>query len=367
MFLIDGDVMKTVQRTIKVPIDLPKPKEWDKTWVALRRLAMFSASFANEMLNEKYAQAKGVKYEKTAYKDWNEELGSYTRDAVTREVQGMWQRNGKKIMRGDQTLGRFTADRCLCCRERGVHLQPMDGTFQIKLTFEPSKSGQAFRFDVWKPALAKDHYLRGTLDRLASGVHEIAKASVLFERPGRKVFVCLSYSKEIDEVDAGGHVAKVLVDDDGGIYVSCEGQMLTLGCMTTRLRAMKEHFAAIQHRLRHDLGRRGRYDRMRQVMRDHQTFDDWADGPLHQMSHQIVAWCAARSVGQIVWAIPEESGLPSTRLMSLCDYKAAELGMVVFSQTRAEKEQKAELRKQRAIERAQSEASEDVSEGVSGR
>lgn len=345
--------MKTVQRTIKVPIALPKPKEWDKTWMQLRRLAMFSATFANEMLNERYAHAKGVKYEKTAYKDWNVELGSYTRDAVTREVQGMWQRNGKAILRGDQTLGRFTADRCLCCRERGVHLQPMEDTFQIRLTFEPSKTSEAFRFDVYRAALAKDHYLRGTLDKLAAGVHPITKASVLFERPGRKIFIVLAFSKEIDPNANEGRSAKVLLDEEGGIYVHSEGQVLTLGDRTHRLREMKERFESIHSRIRHDLGRRGRYDRMRQVFAKTESFEEWSHGPLHQMSHEIVEWCRHRGVSQVIWAIPDESGLPSTRLMGLCEYKAAEMGMSVFSQTKAEKAQKAELRKQAAIERSQ--------------
>src|SRR5690606_22996630 len=116
------------------------------------------------------------------YKDWNKELGSYTRDAVSREVQGMWKRNGKNILRGDQTLGRFTADRCLCCRERGVKLtRGKDGAFSIKLAFEPKKTGQEFVFNVYMPAVQRDDYLKKLIDKLASEVYPITKATVVFE------------------------------------------------------------------------------------------------------------------------------------------------------------------------------------------
>lgn len=356
---------KTVSRVVKIPIEYPKPKVWDKTWVQLRRLAMNSASFANEMLNEKYAQAKGLSYEKTAYKDWNEELGSYTRDAVSREVQGMWKRNGKNILRGDQTLGRFTADRCLCCRERGVKLtRGKDGAFSIKLVFEPKKTGQEFVFNVYMPAVQRDDYLKKLIDKLASEVYPITKATVVFERPGRKVFLMISYSKSIvcREGIQEGRIATVQLDCDGLIYVSSEGQVLTLGNETHQIRSKKEHFEGIQRRLKACLGQRGSYDRMRQVMKNTQSFSDWAQGPIHNMSRRIVNWCSSRGVSLIVWNIPDESGLPSHQIYTQCQYKCEEAGISVRSQTQEERKQKIELRKQRAIERSQAEASEDVSD-----
>lgn len=355
---------KTVQRTIKIPIEYPKPKVWDKTWHRLRVLAMHSASFANEMLNERYAQAKGLEYKKQAYKDWSEELGSYTRDAVSREVQGMWARNGKSILRGDQTLGRFTADRCLCCRERGVKLRRTNNEgFSISLTFEPTKIGQCFEFDVYHGALKKDHYLASTLDKLAAGVNPITKASVVFERPGRKVFVVLSYSKDIAVAEPSeGRIAKVLLDEHQSIYVSSEGQELTFGYETHHLRNMKENFAQIHARIRNGLGRRRRYDRMRQVLKNHGNFESWSEGPVHQLTAKIVEWCSRRNVSQIVWAIPDDSGLPSHKLMAQVTYKGQEAGISVYSQTQEEKRQKAELRKNAAIARSQAASSEEFAE-----
>src|SRR5574341_1430015 len=99
-------------------------KKWQATeqYIALRRLAYQCAAFGNQMLNESYAKIKGWPAGGT-YKDFSATLSAAIRDAVNRECVGIWRRNGKLILRGEQTLARFSANRALVVRDRGIKIE----------------------------------------------------------------------------------------------------------------------------------------------------------------------------------------------------------------------------------------------------
>ena len=80
----------------------------DERWRELRRLAYQCAAFANTLLTESYLKAKNQQLKFTTYTDFAEVLSAGIRDAIERECVGLWRRLGKQILRGEQTLARFS-------------------------------------------------------------------------------------------------------------------------------------------------------------------------------------------------------------------------------------------------------------------
>src|SRR3990167_6945846 len=99
-----GTDASTTQRTVRVPLDLVP----DATWRELRQLAYRCAAYGNHQLSASYVKAKGGPVLPT-YTDARGDLSAAIRDAVGREGVGIWRRLGKKILRGEQTLARFSA------------------------------------------------------------------------------------------------------------------------------------------------------------------------------------------------------------------------------------------------------------------
>lgn len=348
------------QRTILVPLEFVT----DETWVALRRLSYLCAAFGNHLLSSSYCAVKGLTG-LTPYTDAKGELSSAVRDAVSRECMGLWRRLGKKILRGEQTLARFAADRALVVRDRGVRLLQEGAGYTVTLRVHPRNAGEVTRLPVWMPAPKRDAWLAATLDALARGEFEITKGTLQFERPGRKLYIRITYVRSTGGTlspashDAGTRGALqaphpvsgapgtfAVVEyrpepEPGLLFVRCDGRTLSLHDAVYRLSQMKTHFAGIHARLRRCLGKRGRRRDHRRALVQAGSFERWAEGPLHQLSRQIVDWATEQRAIGVHWTIetpnvqkPSNSleRLPWYRLKEFVTYKAADAGLR-FSQT----------------------------------
>lgn len=333
----------TVSRVLRVPVrQLP-----DEQWRVVRRLAYKTAQFGNVLLSEQYTKAKGFDGKFRTYTDFNTELSSAVRDAVGREVIGIWRREGRKVLRGEQTLGRFGANRALVVRDVGVKLvQWGGGNLAIHLRLEP-KPAEPFTFALDMHAIRhwKHKYLSQSLERLVNKEQRITKASVVFEKLTKKIALFLTYDKVLAPATASHtRTATFSVLGDGTCKLQSQGNVLTLSDRIYRLMFMKEHFGKIHERIRASLGKVGRWRDNRKALLKAGSFEVWAQGPVHQLSRQIVNWCQANNVGTLTWQIEDNApSLPWHELQKQVEYKASEIGIV--SQIPSVTPQKKSLRK----------------------
>jgi len=312
---VDGS--KYLQRTVKVPLEFVS----DELWLSLRKLAFECSRYGNYQLNASYGKAKGwtVSSESaSAYQELSGVLSSYVRDALTHgECVGIWRRLGKKILRGEQTLARFSADRALVCREKkgnGINVLRRDGgNFVIALTLQPKQYSRT-ELPVYMPALKRDTMLRELLDKFCAGELRVSKASIIFERPGRKIFCLLSYAKPKPEM-VGGETAVLRWNESGELWLACNQRGLNLTEYFYRLWHKKIHFAGIQRRLRSCLGKSGKRRTLRRILLQ-QSYEEWADGPIKQLAAKIASWSREQDSGTILLTVPKDGEIPWARIIS---------------------------------------------------
>ena len=322
-----GDI-STASRVLRVPLyALP-----DIEWRSLRRLAYKTAQYGNVLLSEQYTKAKGFEGKFSTYTDFNTELSSAVRDAVGREVIGIWRREGRKVLRGEQTLGRFGVSRALVVRDVGIKLVRWGGgNLAVHLRLEPKPTDpMTFPVDMHAVRHWKHAYLRESLARLVNKEQKITKASVVFPKLGRKVFLFLTYEKKLDQATAShARAATFSVIADGTCKLQSEGNTLTLSDRIYRLMFMKEHFGKIHERIRSSLGKAGRWRDNRIALLKAGSFEVWAQGPIHQLSRQIIKWCQTNAVGTLAWQIEDNApSLPWHELQKQVGYKGNEVGIV---------------------------------------
>ncbi len=332
-----------ILRTVRVPLE-PIP---DATWIELRRLAYQCAGWGNRLLSESYLRAKGGPSLPT-YTDARGVLSAAIRDAVSRECVGIWRRLGKKILRGEQTLARYSADRALVVRDRGIHLErDAEGRITIALRLVPKDVGELTRLRVYMPALRRSPWLRAPLDAMLDGSVPARKAWIEFARPGRKVFLRLAYARKIPEGNGATGVATFTgqIEPVPGFWLRSDetGHRLSFQDRVSHLISLKTHYAGLHERLRRSLGKRGRRYQHRRVLAAHGTFEEAATGLLHTFARAIVTWCQQEQIGALVWAVTDDSTIPWNRLRSMIVAKTAEAG-IAFSQIGPPGEQMEESR-----------------------
>lgn len=347
----------------------------DLTWALLRYCGAECAAFGNLLLSEHYAQRRGLKVDGT-YTDCNDRISSLVRDAVSNEAKGIWKRIGGKIMSGQQTLARFSAGRALTLRARGVQLQRDGDDWALRLSLIPDgmkavldvkkytakdKDGKEVEKESKKLKLCKlkkkeprskpvsiaidhrqarrDWYLRQTLERIDSEMYKLTGVKVQIQGQGKKTkaFVHLGFSKPLTPARTG-KVATLEYHDTDGLLVSCEGQRIYFNDRCHYIANMKEHFAGIVYRHARSLGKAHRWHTRRRAMIKHKSFEEWAEGPLHQLSAAIVQWCVDRNVGELRWIASVKGGFPWAKLKGYVTYKCGENGITLMAADDSDKE-----------------------------
>jgi len=323
----ESQQVRLVHRTCRVPLRISKGTQW----IELRRIAYLCASFGNHLLTESYAKAKGVSG-LHPYADYRAMLSAAVRDAVSSECVSIWHKLGRQILRGEQTLARFAVDRALVVRGQAVSLERApDNGLVLRARLIPAQAGPAMIFPVWMPPLKRDRWLSDVLGKLESESYRMTKLIVVFERPGRKVAALVTYCKPVDaSAPSTGEAMFECTNQD--CRLRCGGHALSLNDAIHRLSVMKQHFAGIHTRLRRHLGKRGRRHAFRQALLRTGTFEQWAQGPIHQLSRQIVDWCREHEVGVLRWNVEQTSAeLPWARLEAFVTYKAEDANIQVLS------------------------------------
>jgi transposase len=318
------DTADTVVRTISVPLAHVK----DEEWIELRRFAYKCAAFCNHMISEQYVVRKGFAEKEPGkgfqtYTDFNKELSSRVRDALTKEITAVWKREGKKIFKGERSLSLFTADRSICVRDTGIKIYRDGDQFFCSLMLQPH-TWQAFQLYV------RGKYIGKTVRFLADHPESVRKVSLVFRRPGRKIFCRISFQKVIGFPVPGEKSAALVTVPDGQVFLKCEGARISFTHECYRLAHLKEHYAGIHKRLQVSLNMRGKRHRYRAALAKAGNFTEASLGLLHAFARKIVQWSVEQSAGEITIALDRSKfDLPWDRLITLIENKAQEHGIFV--------------------------------------
>ena len=327
-------------RVLRVPLAVLS----DTDWTALRLLAREGAAFCNAWLADAYARTLGYQPPdaQSVFRRCAGSLSGDVRVALAREAFTTWRRHGGKILSGAQRLALFDADRALVCRaehlskgRRQIHarVSRIGTTYQLSARLVGKHVGGRHVFFLALDPRC-DEYVRPVIEGLASGAVRLLKLTIVFERPGRKVFALLTYERYVDVPVAGEGVATLgPLEEDGTLWLRWEeagrprSQNYT-GWIARQIH-VKQHFGGIQRRLRARLRRSGADHQRayREALVKAGSFGAWAHGELHRLSSDVVQTCRRRGIGILQVAPLEHRDLPMAELVEKLTYKCAEAGM----------------------------------------
>lgn len=328
-----SDAGNIVSRVVRVPLERPD----DAGWRDLVALARESAQLANRLLIAWAAEAFGWPRpsEPSAVVQFKGRLSGDAYSAVTGEAKGAWQRLRAKVLRGDQRLPMFAADRSLVVRGQyaggkgGIRIQRDGDGYCIRLLLRGKDHGGWNEFRVWESALKKDRYLSGLLMRMASGDYRCSKATVAIDVRRRKLYALCAYDRPVPTRASGQHTATLgPLEADGSLLLRSARQTRDWTREVFEIRSKKEHFEGIIRRFRRSVGRGPRW---RQVYRRNMptTYEDWAAGKLHQLSIAMVQWLVLQGVSSLTIRPMGDGDWPAHRLVAMLQYKAQHVGITV--------------------------------------
>ena len=316
----------------------------DASWTALRALAREGAAFCNACLADAYAQRLGYQppNAQSVFRRCAGSLSGDVRVALAREAFTTWRRHGGKILSGAQRLAMFDADRALVCRaehlskgRRQIHarVSRVGTDYQLSARLVGKHRGGPHVFQIALDPRCDD-YVRPVIEGLAAGDVRLLKLTIVFERPGRKVFVLLTYERHMEIPAAGEGVATLgPLEEDGTLWLRWEDagrpRSQNYTAWISRLSHVKHHFSGIHQRLRARLRRSGAGHRRvyREALVKAGSFGAWAHGELHRCSADIVRLCRERGIGTLQVAPLEHHELPMAELVAKLTYKCAEAGI----------------------------------------
>lgn len=326
-------VGEVVSRIVRVPLERPD----DAVWRDLVDLAREGAAFANGIIAGWWAEAHGwqPKEGQSTFKDFKGRLSGDARVAIQGEAMGVWRRLKSRILRRDQRLPAFAADRGLVVRGRyasgpgGVRVQRTGDGVEIRLLLRGADHGGWQTFAVWPSALVKDRYLAGLLDKMASGAYRCSKVTVQIDVKRRKLYALCAYDRPVPTRVSGDRTATLgPLEPDGSLLLRSAWQTRDFTRDLWEIREKKTHYEGIVRRFRRSVGRGPRW---RQVYRRAlpPTYEAWATGKLHQMSAAMIAWCASAGVSTLTIRRIEDGDWPAHQLVTMLTYKAQHVGMAV--------------------------------------
>lgn len=347
--------MKTVKRTVQLPIEYPG----DDVWKELRAVAAEAARFGNLVLGGQYLAKSGFvadvlaelgievdgkeinrASENVLYKQANGSLSGWVRNAMKQgRCRAYWQRNGKLVLRGSERLACYSADRALSIqadqRSNQGALYEWDGESPVLVCrFRPARTHEPIRLTVAlnSTRARKDAYITDAIGAIWSGDWIPGTIHFRFDRRRRKLSALIAYSYEVPEPAGGPEAVLGPLTEDRQIWlrVGDDGPAIDFSDRLRVIDQRKEHHAGIVDRLRRKAGRRGRsgrYHKHRRKLDAVQSFGDWSYAHIHEWSAHIVAWCVDRDVGVLIVDGIDDGEWPAHDLRQKLKYKCEDAGI----------------------------------------
>jgi hypothetical protein len=329
---VSATVVRPSEKLVNRVVRIPLVRVSNEQWMELRKLAFICTHFGNHLLTNRYAYARGLRYpppaegekKKSPYRDYGSLLSAPVRDSINIECDAVWTNLGTEILRGAQTLARFSVGRALTIRDRGITV----GDTEIILKLHPGRN-EGTILPIYMKGVAKDWFLSDLLNKFRSQQYKVVKGTLCFKRPGRDIELLLTYQKPVMTLAHGNRRAFLRVNQYDELWLDCEGRHLSLTHWIAKLRHMKKHFANIHARLRRSLKRHARH----QALTKCGGYEDWAHGVIHQLTAEIIGWCQKQGCRDIYVAFPkkrqDEEDIAWAGIAEMLKYKCEDNGMPI--------------------------------------
>jgi transposase len=373
---------RTVQRVLALRAALDwSNAEHRELYRELRDLGWQAAHYRNMMLRAKWAQAYGwtspsAPDDKAGpSKDVRQrEKGDLSGDAYSAaemEVQGVWTREGKRILAG-APLPEWRPDAALSVtgkarrEDSGVQLVKHGDEYVVRLRARSNKDPRGSWIEIpIKRGSARDEWQGPILDKMLRWEIPMKKATVHVERRG--ITVRITYPLTLPPLPPPGERRAVIsITQDGRFLVRTETQTK---CFTDRYQYLlrrSDDWDLIRRRVLAQCGRRKGHARRKREAIARLGWHDWLRDYLHRWTADIVQWCRSQLVGTIEIAEIGALTWPAAQFRQLLGYKAEEHGISVATSADVtaepgERAAEAELRRRSARAKKRREALREIS------
>lgn len=321
----------------------PSDEQYDRlrelAWQAMRYKNLFLRARWAEAMQFRAAEASADKagISKQVRAQEKMALSGCAYSAAEREVQALWQRDGARILAG-APLPQFRQAESLSIRghkdraQSGVRIAIEGDGFVAELLAQ----AQACDGGCWlRVPIAKgtetDTYQAPLLRAMAAGEVPIDKGTVVFRFARHRCYLKLSYEQHRVLPPLGARIATLgpLTRPGERLLLRTETQTIDHTGRLTTLLARKTQWDLIRRRVFAQIGRRRGSARKKRVALARLGFDRWMTTFLHSWSREIVEWCHSQGVGELVVVGLTGGDWPAHRLITLLEYKAHELGIVL--------------------------------------
>jgi hypothetical protein len=270
------------------------------------------------------------------YADQNDTLGSRVRSAMERKCKWYWQRSKKLVLRGTERLACFSADRALAIRatgfDDGVKFEWDEDTPVLACHLGPHPEPPIrLRVAMESSGARKDLYIRSAVAAIWGRKWTPGIVTIRFDRMRRKIDVMVAVTLPTEETEARENTAVLgPMDEHGQLWMRTDdGKNYDFSDRVRHMAHQKEHFQGIQRRIRATAGHGPKRRRVKRDLLARQSFQDWVEGPLHQLSAAVIAACVESGVGRLTVMGLSDGDLPWAGLMFQLKYKGEDAGIEV--------------------------------------
>jgi len=310
----------------------------------LRDLGWQAAHYRNMMLRAKWAQAYGwtapsapddkAGPSKEVRQREKGELSGDAYSAGEMEVQGVWTREGKRILAG-APLPEWRPDAALSVtgkakrEDSGVQLVKRGDEYVVRLRARSNRDPRGSWIEIpIKRGSARDEWQGPILDQMLTWQIPMKKATVHVERRG--ITVRITYPLALPALPPPGERRAVIsITQDGRFLVRTETQTK---CFTDRYQYLlrrSDDWELIRRRVIAQCGRRKGHARRKREAIARIGWHDWLHDFLHRWTAEIVQWCRSQLVGTIEIAEIGALTWPAAQFRQLLAYKAEQHGISV--------------------------------------
>jgi transposase len=310
----------------------------------LRDLGWQAAHYRNMMLRAKWAQAYGwtapsapddkAGPSKEVRQREKGELSGDAYSAAEMEVQGVWTREGKRILAG-APLPEWRPDAALSVtgkakrEDSGVQLIRRGDDYIVRLRARSNQDPRGSWIEIpIKRGSARDEWQGPILDQMLRWEIPMKKATVHVERRG--ITVRVTYPLALPALPPPGERRAVIsITQDGRFLVRTETQTK---CFTDRYQYLlrrSDDWELVRRRVLAQCGRRKGHARRKREAIARIGWHDWLNDFLHRWTAEIVQWCRSQLVGTIEIAEIGALTWPAAHFRQLLTYKAEEHGISV--------------------------------------
>lgn len=344
-----GPDLRFVQRVLTVKLDLDRD-----TWRRLRELAWQAMRYRNLFLRARWAEAAGLRVDpakgdphdltKHVRREEKGELSGAAYSAAEREVQGVWTRDGRRILAG-APLSEWSQDASLSVRghkvqaESGIRIEQDGARFVAvaSVQAQDQPGGCWLRLPIAAGTEIDRYQAAILLDMLAWHV-PIAKATISFKPARGQALIRLTYALPVTLPPLGDRVATIGPIADRGRRLTLRTEMDTLDYThkLTRIREIKDRWDGMRRRVTAQIGRRHGSARLKRRVLSRISTQDRLTTYVHQWSREVVDWCHGQGVGTIVLAALGSGDWPARQFSDFVRYKAAAVSITVTDEASAD-------------------------------